>query len=241
MIEVDRVLIADGSQVLRSLLSKILAPYASGIERAASSEEAREILGSGTDFSLVLADVNLPGEGGLALLEFLHGASETRPSFILTGTHIDVEAETRASLLGAIAALHKPLTLRRIATALRSAEGPFVPTSPRAYWAPVCAAVLLGDDGKAQELEIPIHDLSRTGAFLGSPAPLAVGTTLEMRLELGGHVHSLRARVVRVQEPDWGHPAGIGVTFVDVAESTQQLLDVYVSERIADVGRPERV
>jgi CheY-like chemotaxis protein len=237
----DRALIADASPVLRSLLSKLLEPYATCVSVASSTEDALEMLQGGLEFSLVIADLDLPTRGGIALLEDVHALEGPRPAVLLTGRHVDVEAETRASLLGAIGTLAKPLTLPRIVSCLRGAAGPLAPASPRTYWQPVCAAVIVGEDDKAQELELPIHDLSSSGAFLGSPAPIDVGTSLNLRLEIPGTVLYLHARIVRLQEPGWGSPGGVGVVFQDVPSATQRRLDDYVSERLLGAPRLDSI
>jgi hypothetical protein len=154
---------------------------------------------------------------------------------------VDIEAETRASLLGAIGALAKPLSLPRISSCLRGAKGPLARAAPRTYWQPVCGAVIVGEDAKTLELELPIHDLSSSGAFLGSPAPIAVGTSLNLRLEIPGTVLYLQAQTVRLQEPSWGSIGGVGVVFRDVPEATQRRLDAYVSERLLGTRRMDSI
>jgi len=58
-----------------------------------------------------------------------------------------------------------------------------------------------------------VVNLSATGALLATAAPIALGSSLLMWLVLDRHAIPTHARVVRVQEPGWGVPAGCGVIF----------------------------
>ncbi|HDR15648.1 MAG TPA: response regulator [Desulfobacteraceae bacterium] len=66
----DRILIVDDESHIRNLLSDILEIRGYQCHLAASAAEARELL-KNNEFSLVLSDINMPGESGLDLVRFM--------------------------------------------------------------------------------------------------------------------------------------------------------------------------
>ncbi len=72
-----------------------------------------------------------------------------------------------------------------------------------------------------------IRDVSSTGAFLETRAPIAVGAELE--LVFGTAVIHVTARVVRVQEPAWGQVGGVGVEFMRFGGDSQKFLESYIA------------
>ena len=74
-----------------------------------------------------------------------------------------------------------------------------------------------------------IRDVSITGAFLETSAPIAVGAELELALVFGTAVIHVSARVVRVQEPAWGQVAGVGIEFMRFGGDSQKFLENYIA------------
>jgi hypothetical protein len=81
------------------------------------------------------------------------------------------------------------------------------------------------------EISWVLRDVSETGAFVESEAPIPVGTALELALEIESAQTRVVAEVVRIQEPDWARPGGVGLTFRDLESATRLHLANYVALR----------
>ncbi len=75
-----------------------------------------------------------------------------------------------------------------------------------------------------------IRNVSLTGAFLETKAPLPVSTELHLALALGSATGRVKAEVVRVQEPSWRCVGGVGIVFSDFGKGTEQLLSDYIDQ-----------
>ncbi len=74
-----------------------------------------------------------------------------------------------------------------------------------------------------------IRDVSITGAFLETHAPIPVGSELELALVFGTAVIHVTARVVRVQEPACGQVGGVGIEFTRFRVESQHFLESYIA------------
>ena len=72
----ERILIVDDDITFALMLRTWLSKRGFGVETASSAAAARKALGSGV-FSLVLSDMRLPDEDGIALLQWMAGAGIT--------------------------------------------------------------------------------------------------------------------------------------------------------------------
>ena len=63
-------------------------------------------------FDVILSDVVMPGKGGLALLEELKAQGVTAPVVMMSG-QADIEMAVRATRLGALDFLEKPISTRK--------------------------------------------------------------------------------------------------------------------------------
>ncbi|HLI25949.1 MAG TPA: PilZ domain-containing protein [Chloroflexota bacterium] len=84
------------------------------------------------------------------------------------------------------------------------------------------------DQASDEPLVVHVRDLSASGIGLLTPVPLWVGAQLTLRVRLPGALAplTLRARVVRVVEPQREPPAlwQSGATLIDLPPETQELL-----------------
>ncbi len=83
-------------------------------------------------------------------------------------------------------------------------------------------------EAPGEELAWGIRDLSTTGAFLETKAPLEIGTEFDLSLVLGTAVIHVMARVARIQEPSWQHVGGAGIEFTRVSQGAQAFLESYI-------------
>ena len=78
--------------------------------------------------------------------------------------------------------------------------------------------------------------MSTSGAFLETPGPLVVGTMLDLCIDFGGSRARVLARTVRMQEPDWGVPGGVGVAFREFESGSREILTIRLEDTLADRG-----
>jgi CheY-like chemotaxis protein len=230
LLELKTALVVDGSPVARSLLAHLLKPYCGEIIELGSAEEAKVALSRHESVSLVIVDAEVDGDG-LALLEYIAGFAAERPPVILLTAHPDLDEETRASLLGAIGYLAKPVSLQEILRTLRGFEGPLTAALPRVRTAPVARAVVIDPETKTEQIAWDIWDMSASGALISSHMPVPAGTRLQLRLELGDDVIPVEVEVVRAQEPSWGLVPGIGVAFHFDDERRREILERFVASK----------
>ena len=105
-------MIVDDSAVARSVLSRMLAPFADFevVAQAASAEEAVGLLGR-HKVDVVLLDLDMPGSSGLdALPEILDKGDGARVLVVSSSTESGSEAAVKALALGAADTLAKPGT-----------------------------------------------------------------------------------------------------------------------------------
>jgi hypothetical protein len=74
-----------------------------------------------------------------------------------------------------------------------------------------------------------IVDISVSGAFLETESPIRLGAMLDLDLEFDGQatVH-VTAEVVRVQEPSWRRPGGVGVKFIKCSRRSKSAIGKYM-------------
>lgn len=228
MISIDSVLVVEDSQVLREVMKAVLTPHAKLVETAASVAEALAILEETPDFSLLLSDVQLPDGTGFDVLAHVRRSAPESRAILMTARWEAADAE-RATAMGALAYLPKPLAFRDIARVLRRAESLAAhrPTRRRSS-----GKAVLRDGARpgVPHFAWEMRDLSVSGAFLETQGPLAVGTSLDLDLVIGADTVRVTAVVARLQEPSWGGPGGVGVRFEDLSAEARAWIEQHVAE-----------
>jgi DNA-binding response OmpR family regulator len=230
----ERALVVDRSSVARHLLERTLRVYCSEIASVESVDAAREQLGAG-GVSLVLLGATMPG--ALAWFEERR-AWASGPPFVIVTSRPSEQEETRVSMLGAIGYLAKPIAVRELSHVLVSSAGDFAPAPPRAHAFPLAQASIADPASGEPQLSCPVLDLSAEGALLGTPVPIPAGTRLFLCLAVDGRRISLRARVVRIQEPGWNLPAGCGVVFEYDRDDDRRAVERFVDARTESRSQP---
>ncbi len=131
----ERILIVDDDITFALMLRTWLSKRGFGVETASSVAAARKALGSGV-FSLVLSDMRLPDEDGIALLQWMAGAGITAPVIVMT-SYAEIQNAVRCMKLGARDYVAKPVNpdelLKKIREALDApaAQAPAAKPAPR--------------------------------------------------------------------------------------------------------------
>jgi len=101
-------LIVDDDALVRLSLGRILGAYDHQVSIATNAEEARVTLSAG-HFDLVLCDLNMPGESGIGLVEFILASYPEAAVVMISGQDDPIVAQ-KALEAGAYGYLIKPLT-----------------------------------------------------------------------------------------------------------------------------------
>jgi len=186
--DAPHLLIVDDDTRIRELLQKFLTGKGFRVTVAADAAEARRKL-EGLDFDLLVLDVMMPGETGMALTQSLKAVRDV-PVILLTAR---AEAESRIAGLeaGADDYLAKPFDPRelvlRINNILKRAANPTRPKIDQLIFGPYTFSLikrelrkgpqLVGLTGREQEImmifaanagqTIARHELAGTGADVG--------------------------------------------------------------------------
>jgi two-component system, NtrC family, nitrogen regulation response regulator NtrX len=115
----NSVLIVDDEDGIRRSLSAVLEDEGMSVETAASGEECLAFFERRL-FSCVLLDVWLPGIDGIETLERLKAAYPETAVIMISG-HGNIETAVRATRLGALDFIEKPLQIDRTVLAVRNA------------------------------------------------------------------------------------------------------------------------
>ena len=130
----ERILIVDDDITFALMLRTWLSKRGFGVETASSAAAARTALGAGA-FSLVLSDMRLPDEDGIALLQWMAGAGVTAPVIVMT-SYAEIQNAVRCMKLGARDYVAKPVNPDELLKKIREALDTPAPKTPAAKPAP---------------------------------------------------------------------------------------------------------
>ena len=131
------ILIVDDDITFALMLRTWLSKRGFGVETASSVAAARTALGAG-GFSLVLSDMRLPDEDGIALLQWMAGAGVTVPVIVMT-SYAEIQNAVRCMKLGACDYVAKPVNPDELLKKIREALDTPAPKTPAAKPAPQSA------------------------------------------------------------------------------------------------------
>ena len=78
-----------------------------------------------------------------------------------------------------------------------------------------------------------VSDISRQGVFIRSDDPLPIGTKVDLRFTIiAGDFETIEGigEVVRVVAAGGSQPSGMGVTFVELTQDSEKLIDRLLAE-----------
>ncbi len=108
-----RILIVDGDEHIRRLLTNVLEEEAHPITAVGNAAEAREHLTNEGGFAVALIAARLAGESGIDLLRWLRSHRPDTPTIMLTAVH-DPRLVQEASAAGACACVAKPFHVHEL-------------------------------------------------------------------------------------------------------------------------------
>jgi CheY-like chemotaxis protein len=111
--DATRILIVDDDQESRNLLSEVLQANGYAVAAVADGAAAREELRREGGYSIVIADLRMPKEGGLELLRHLRQEKAT-PAMVLMSSFMSANERKLAQEVGAHALLEKPFRLAEL-------------------------------------------------------------------------------------------------------------------------------
>src|SRR6185295_3913462 len=115
----NSVLVVDDEEGIRQTLSGVLEDEGLSVETAATGEACLAAF-ERRGFSCVLLDVWLPGIDGIETLERLKGVYPETAVIMISG-HGSIETAVRATRLGALDFIEKPLQIERTVLAVSNA------------------------------------------------------------------------------------------------------------------------
>jgi CheY-like chemotaxis protein len=238
-----KLLVIAESLVFRETLGGVLRSHADQVLTAASARAGRQKVAENADISLVLSESAMSDGDGFQLLEYVASLGEPKPAVILLAARPSEEEARRAANMGAIGYLVKPITLQEIYRLWKETEGATQEAARRVR--SLGRALLIDPNGPeasqngVSHLAWEIRNVSLTGAFLETKAPLPVSTELHLALDLGRAMGRVKAQVIRVQEPSWRCVGGVGIVFNDFGKGTEQLLSDYIAKATRRSAAPD--
>ena len=124
----ERILVVDDDITFALMLRTWLSKRGFGVETASSVAAARTALAAG-GFSLVLSDMRLPDEDGIALLQWMAGAGVVAPVIVMT-SYAEIQNAVRCMKLGACDYVAKPVNPDELLKKIREALDASVQAAP---------------------------------------------------------------------------------------------------------------
>lgn len=88
--EKDLVLVVDDDQAVRTMLCKVMSSNDFKVIEASSGEEALKAV-DGTDFDLILLDINMHGMDGFEVINEIRGQGKNVPIIVVSGRKADYD------------------------------------------------------------------------------------------------------------------------------------------------------
>ena len=119
--KLSRILVVDDEPGIRDSLTDILEDEGHGVDAVASGEDCLSRLEEST-YHVVLLDIWLPGIDGLETLERIQQLDPSRrPVVLVISGHGTIETAVRATKLGALDFLEKPLSIEKVTVCVKKA------------------------------------------------------------------------------------------------------------------------
>lgn len=225
-----RILVVDDVKLFRHLETSLLRGRGHTVTEASNGPEALESIREDPP-DMVLLDYYMPGMTGTEVCSQIKKdpALQSVPVIIVTSSSRDEDIR-RAVQAGCDDYMTKPID---DASLLRKVDDLLGSNSSRRFPRLSASMQVSFEDFRGIFFEYA-KDISRSGVFIEMENPLAVGTRLRLTFSLPKPFDEpvlAYGRVVRTTDGDENGPAGVGVTFIHVPESSARLIDALVAEQ----------
>jgi CheY-like chemotaxis protein len=211
------------------MLATLLAPHCAEVTTAENVTEAKELLTGEGGVHIVLSDIIMPDGDGFEVLEHALNLDQVpKVRVVMMTGRPQPGQEERAAEMGATGFLVKPISLGDVLQALSADRFVRKRQHDRSR---LLGKAILRDPTREERPVVrwEIRDISSAGAFLETTAPVANDTCLDLLIILGRFSFTAEATVVRVQEPSWAYPGGVGIYFSELSDHAREQLEQFLS------------
>ena len=178
-------------------------------------------------FEGVMIDFEL-GNEALYLLGSLRGLTCNHRA--IASAVVDTEVDAKAAQAQSNFVLRRPFAVPDVVRTLRASYPLMFRERRRDYRYPIEVRTFI-KEGSNSEFSGVSTNISETGIAIKSPAPLTVGTTVQLCLDLPGMPERLKV----CSEVCWTNPDGrTGLRFSDLCGSTAERLQLWLTERMSE-------
>ncbi len=206
-----KIIIVDEEDKAGYILSKNLSGKGFKVDYFDNGEKARDKIESGT-YNMLITGIKGKKYGGLKLLKHIK-EKELSTDVVIYTAYGDVESYIKASRLGAIEYINKPVTadffeslinklsgigqplhITRIETSDRRRHDRFIVSEP--------AHILRREKNEVKKIEASIQNISLSGVLLSSCYEFSENQEIEINLILSGTSVSASSVIKRIISPD---------------------------------------
>lgn len=231
------VLLIDGSSSFLKLVEIIIKRLGYRAFTANSSGSALQKLRQNLP-DMVMCEANLPDGKGLDLFRSIKADPTTRDTTLIMVTTDNSEKTRKAAIeCGCSDFLAKPVTTRQIFQVLEQNIG-----NKRRQKIRTDLALRVEVQEGGRKYFLYTHNFGEGGVFLKSAAPLPLGSVLDLSLELPRHPEPLQVQgevVYSFGESAGGHPAGMGIRFINLDAETSVLLSTFTENSLTESIPPD--
>lgn len=231
------VLLIDGSSSFLKLVEIIIKRLGYRAFTANSSGSALEKLRQNLP-DMVMCEANLPDGKGLDLCRSIKADPTTRDTTLIMVTTDNSDKTRKAAIeCGCADFLAKPVTTRQLFQVLERNIGNKRRLQIRTD---LTLRAEVREGGRSYYLST--HNFGEGGVFLKSEAPLPVGSVIDLSLEFPRLPEPFKIRgevVYTFGESAGGHPAGMGVKFINLDAETGAFLSQLTENLLTDPSLPD--
>jgi uncharacterized protein (TIGR02266 family) len=226
----EKILIADDMETFLRLEKMLLERSGFEIIMAKSGGEAIKKVQTEKP-KLVFMDMMMPDMNGDVVCRFIktNKAIKHIPVIMVT-TKSEPEFRERCMQAGCDDFITKPVTQRDLFEKIKK----FIPVERRKHQR-AHLRVIARSVGKSFTSENFTYDVSEGGVFVETPSLLPTGAALEIEFTIPGHPDRISASgvVARLTSPAQtaaGRPAGIAISFTDIAPADVEVIKNYIAQ-----------
>jgi CheY-like chemotaxis protein len=218
-----KILVVEDDLPSLELMSEVLRSLEVRVHAVSDSHKAARMVVE-QKFDGIFADLQMPGMDGFALIRHIRESSWNcmTPVVVVTAQDHRTTMET-AFTAGATFFLQKPIDRPKLISLLNTTRGSMLANRRRFRRMPLQMGVAVKTP--THHLNATTIDISENGMLLASPAPLEVGTPLELSFSLPKDEHPIEVKAL-VKRCDVQQNAG--VVFTRVSSDDQHRIRIFI-------------